>query len=99
MWCRVGFIISGLRLATILAVFTSGRSISAPAPLPFSEDFESGQLASYWTRSGTAASRIQVTNTQNSHGGAYHLLMDTSATNNAYSRHDLTLNVARGGGW
>ncbi len=62
------------------------------ATLPFSEDFESGVLQSYWAKSGTGPYRGQITTANLPHGGVRHYTMDGS-TQNSYERNQLTLGV------
>ncbi|MCX7016427.1 MAG: M6 family metalloprotease domain-containing protein [Candidatus Sumerlaeota bacterium] len=62
------------------------------APLPFTEDFESGSLAPCWRLTGTNQWRTRVT-TGNNPRGAYHLLMDDWNDQNDYSRNEATLGV------
>lgn len=56
--------------------------------LPFSENFESGQIESYWAVTGTNTYRTEVSNTQFPRGN-WHLLMDSSQ-DQSYSRNELT---------
>ena len=44
----------------------------------FSEDLETGELASYWTTNSTGAGRIRVTKAHGPCGGSYHLTMDSA---------------------
>jgi hypothetical protein len=60
------------------------------APLPFSEDFETGVLAGYWKTTGTGNFRTQVTTAHGPHGGSYHVTMDSSSSN---ARNELTLMI------
>src|SRR5512139_717621 len=62
------------------------------ATLPFSEDFESGVLQSYWAKSGTGPYRGQITTANVPHGGVRHYTMDGSSQN-SYERNQLTLGV------
>ena len=63
------------------------------ASLPFSEDFESGNLDAYWTVTGTAAPHTMVTASYGPHGGAYHLTMDDAVAGSSFSRNELTLSI------
>jgi len=62
------------------------------APFPFIEDFESGELGSYWTAESTGDSRIQVTAGGGPHAGGYHLTMDSSKRR-VYSLNELVLTI------
>gem|GEM_PF-1796474 len=62
------------------------------ASIPFSEDFESGVLAPYWSISGTSGHRTQVTDLYTPHAGSYHLTMDRTP-DGAFSRNEATLTV------
>ncbi len=62
------------------------------ATLPFSEDFESGVLQSYWAKSGTGPYRGQITTANVPHGGVRHYTMDGSLQN-SYERNQLTLGL------
>ena len=85
----------------VLSNLTLGRSITIPvtlavaetAAMPFSEDFETGSLATYWETSGTGDSRIQVTTANGPDTGAYHLTMDDAVNGGGSSRNELTLTV------
>jgi len=57
---------------------------------PFSEDFESGSLASCWTANSTNSGSIRVDTANSPHGGAYHVLMDASGTG---SLNELVLEI------
>jgi hypothetical protein len=48
------------------------------APFPLLEDYESGDLANYWTTNSTGAGRIKVTTAYDPYGGKYHLTMDSA---------------------
>ncbi|MDA0991397.1 MAG: hypothetical protein O3A51_11680, partial [Verrucomicrobia bacterium] len=61
------------------------------ARMPFAETFESGELASYWSVSGTAEYRTSVTAQNTPHAGAYHLAMDDMVNGEAFSRNEVTL--------
>src|SRR5688572_14742411 len=65
--------------------------VAAPATLPFRENFEGADLASYWSMSGTGFPRVQITNAHSPHHGLHHAVLDSSA--NAYSRTELTLRI------
>ncbi|MDF1860946.1 MAG: M36 family metallopeptidase [Verrucomicrobiales bacterium] len=56
--------------------------------LPFSENFESGQIESYWAVTGTNTYRTEVSQAQFPRGD-WHLLMDSSQ-DQSYSRNELT---------
>ena len=62
------------------------------APFPFMEDFESGDLGSYWTAESTGDGRIQVTAGGCPHAGGYHLTMDSSKRG-MYSLNELVLTI------
>jgi extracellular elastinolytic metalloproteinase len=67
--------------------------IDTYASMPFTEDFESGNLATFWRSSGTAEYRIQVTSANGPHGGTYHATMDDSVNSSLLSRNELTLGI------
>ncbi|MBT3879253.1 MAG: hypothetical protein HOF76_09415, partial [Candidatus Scalindua sp.] len=56
----------------------SDFTIFKEASFPFTEDFESGSLASHWITNSTAEGRIQVTTGNGPQQGSYHLTMDDS---------------------
>lgn len=60
--------------------------------LPFSENFESGVLQSYWVKSGAGPYRGQITTANSPHGGVRHYTMDGSAQN-SNERNELTLGL------
>jgi uncharacterized repeat protein (TIGR01451 family) len=59
--------------------------------MPFAEDFESGDLGSFWQITGTDAFRVQVTD-QNGPRGNHHLTLDNTG-NGINSRNEATLGV------
>lgn len=64
------------------------------ATLPFTEDFEGGDvLGPYWTVSGTANARTVVMSDQIPHGGSGHLGMDATVQDFNHERNELTLTV------
>ena len=65
--------------------------IMAFTTMPFTEDFESGDLGPYWQVTGTEAFRVQVTD-QNTPRGANHLTMDNTG-NGINSRNEVTLGI------
>ena len=81
---RVGLAAAGF-------LFVAAQAYGA-AGFPFTEDFESGVLASYWTTNSTGAGRIQVSTANSPNGGSYHLLMDT-ASGFALNELILTINL------
>lgn len=87
---RFGFLICLLLIFSSLAELTNADT--PVALVPFSEDFEAGILAPYWTISGTSGHRTQVTEQYGPHAGTYHLAMDRSSSG-AYSRNEVTLVV------
>lgn len=66
------------------------------AALPFSEDFESGELRLPWMLTGLGDYRARVTDVNGPAGGSYHLTMD-STESGAYGRNELTLGLDLGG--
>jgi hypothetical protein len=62
------------------------------AQLPFSEDFESGQLDEWWTLNTTEYGRTQITSSWSPHQGSNHLTMD-SRRNGTNSLNELILLV------
>ena len=66
--------------------------IPGVASFPFLEDFESGELGSYWTTDSTAAGRILVTTENGPYAGSYHCTMD-SAQKKTHSLNELVLNI------
>jgi uncharacterized protein YkwD len=62
------------------------------AAFPFSEDFERGRLAGWWTVRSTGAGRVLVTSANSPYAGNYHLTMDSSA-NGSYSLNELILTI------
>ncbi len=75
---------------TVTATFT--ESGSSGVAFPFSEGFESGGLASYWTPSSTGIGRIQVTALNGPASGSHHLTMDSSHYMN-FALNELVLNI------
>ena len=49
-----------------------------PAQAPFTEDFESGELAGYWSVNSTGGGRIQVSEFNGPAQGRYHVVMDSA---------------------
>lgn len=78
----------------VIFLFMGGLSFAQVAVLPFSEDFEGGEvLDAQWAVSGTGNFRTVPINVNTPHGGLWHLGMDDSVQNFAYSRNELTLTV------
>ncbi|MBT7082535.1 MAG: fibronectin type III domain-containing protein, partial [Chloroflexi bacterium] len=69
----------------------SDFTIFKEASFPFTEDFESGSLASHWITNSTAEGRIQVTTGNGPQQGSYHLTMDDSVIGSSYSLNELIL--------
>jgi uncharacterized protein YkwD len=65
---------------------------TASAVFPFSENFEGGRLAGWWTARSTGAGRIAVTSANSPYAGNYHLTMDSSV-NGSYSLNELILTI------
>ncbi len=65
---------------------------SDAAMFPFVEDFESGDLGSYWTASSTATGRVQVTPSAGPYSGNSHLTMD-SDTDGSFALNELVLTI------
>src|SRR5437764_13177612 len=61
--------------------------------LPFSENFETGNLEGYWTATGTGQFRTQVRQSDGPHGGGFHLVMDDTTGDTICSRNELTLTI------
>ncbi len=70
----------------------SASTVLAAASFPFKEDFESGDLGSFWMVQSTAAGRIQVTPSAGPYAGSYHLTMD-SGTRGTSSLNELILTI------
>ncbi|MDA0322750.1 MAG: M12 family metallo-peptidase [Verrucomicrobia bacterium] len=68
-------------------------TITGSAGMPFTEDFESGALDGYWSVSGTAEYRTEVTGDDGPYAGSFHMTMDDTAGNATYSRNEATLAV------
>ena len=51
------------------------------APFPFFEDFEAGELASYWETYSTGSGRIWLSTEYEPQGGSQHILMDSTSAN------------------
>lgn len=69
--------------------------IKLPPEVIFTDGFESGDLLSDWTITGTGPYRTRVTNVNTPNAGSYHLTMDSSADGvNARNEATLTLNLA-----
>ncbi len=60
------------------------------APFPFFDDFETGQLGSFWATRSTGAGRIVVTEEHVPDDGTYHVTMD-SGQSGVYSLNELVL--------
>ena len=62
--------------STIAHERASDLTVQGPATLPFTEDFETGTLDSFWTTEGTGENRIRITTEETPHGGSYHALLE-----------------------
>lgn len=93
---------TGTAQASITATNSAGSDtlemtfiVETPATLPFSEDFESGNLAGYWSIGGTGTARTIVTTEDGPRTGSYHLTMDSSeSSSNSRNELDLTINLS-----
>ena len=94
--------VTNLRLVARNGATLIGKSnaftVQAP-PLPpgtsgsvFTEPFETATLGPWWTVTGTATYRTQVTTANVPHGGLRHLTMDSSS-DGTYARNEATLTV------
>ena len=85
--------VSFTNTATLVTREKSARlNISKKAVMPFTEDFESGGLDSFWEVSGTGPIDTQVRTEGAPHGGSYHAVM-ASAAANVLARNELTLHL------
>jgi uncharacterized repeat protein (TIGR01451 family) len=64
---------------------------TAIATMPFTENWESGGFRPYWRVTGTGPFRAQVSGTNEPHGGAFHLVMDSQSFSNA--RNEVTFSI------
>jgi len=67
-------------------------NIQGYAAMPFTENFESGTLGSFWALTGSNSHRTRTTTNFTPHAGNYHLTMDNGA-GNTLSRNETTLGI------
>jgi uncharacterized protein YkwD len=83
-----------LFVAGLLSVMClPGLIWAAAAEIPWSDGFESGNLASCWTSTSTRGGRVLVTKTNLPHSGAYHVIMDSYYQGYYYALNELILTV------
>ena len=92
----LGLYTDTLIFSNTVSSVTQSRSVQLRvqgyASMPFTETFETGALQPYWTTSGTATYRSQVTSASIPHAGVYHLTMDSSS-DGTYARNEVTLGI------
>lgn len=65
---------------------------ATPASFPFTEGWETGTFASWWTTQSTAAGRIRILTTNAPNTGTRHVVMD-SGVDSTFSLNELTLTI------
>ncbi len=91
----VGTYASSLALANLESGVTQSRPVELRVMvyrgLPFTEDFEGGEIQDFWSITGTGRHRAQVTPLNGPHAGNYHLVLD--AESGIRSRNEITLGL------
>ncbi|MGV3663164.1 MAG: S8 family serine peptidase, partial [Prosthecobacter sp.] len=75
---------------TVSQSVSATLTVVSAATLPFTENFESPTLDSFWTVSGTGPFRTALSTANSPHGGTRHVVMDSSSSS-SYARNELTL--------
>lgn len=96
----VGRLLSSLTLTNEDSGVTQSRVVDLQilrfGGLPFSDDFEGGELRPEWFVASPSYGRVRITSLGDPHGGNTHLMMD-SDSDGLFARNEVTLGVdARG---
>ncbi len=77
----------------LILVICFPASVWAAAEVPFSDGFESGTLAGFWSATSTRGGRVLVTGANGPHSGTYQVIMDSYSQGYRYALNELTLTV------
>lgn len=97
---EVGRLLSSLTLTNEDTGVTQSRNLDLQilrfGGLPFSDDFEGGEMRPEWFVATPSYGRVRITSLGGPHGGSTHLMMD-SDSDGLFARNEVTLGVdARG---
>ena len=81
-------------VSQVVQALTTEIRIVGFTSMPFTEDFEGGQIRPFWSVSGTGARVTQISSLNNPHGGSNHLTLDASGGTKARNEFTLGLDLA-----